>query len=150
MKIWVDADACPRPIKEVLFKTAIRRQLSMTLVSNQELWVPESELIDNLLVPKGFDVADEEIIRMLSEGDLVITADIPLAAVVVKKGAHGIDFRGDVYHEENIQTRLATRDLMAQLRDIGLEGGGPPPFNAKDRQTFVNSLDRLLTRLLKV
>jgi len=149
MKIWVDADACPRVIKDVLFKTAVRRELEMTLVSNQELRVPASHLIDTLLVPKGFDVADEEIIRKLSPGDVVITADIPLAASVIKKGAHGIDFRGDIYNEENIQTRLAVRDLMADLRDTGMEGGGPPPFNSKDRQKFVNALDRLLTRLSK-
>ena len=150
MKIWVDADACPRVIKDVLYKVAMRRQLKMTLVSNQELSVPDTEWIDTMLVPKGFDVADEEIVRMLQAGDVVITADIPLADLVVKKAAHGLDFRGDLYHEDNIQGRLATRDLMAQLRDTGWEGGGPPPFNPKDRQKFVNALDRLLTRLLKV
>ena len=147
MKIWVDADACPRVIKEVLYKAAIRRKIFMTLVSNQELWKPESEWIDSIRVQNGFDVADEEIVRMLKPGDVVITADIPLADLVVRKGAHGLDFRGDLYHSENIQTRLATRDLMAQLRDTGWEGGGPPPFNSKDRQKFVNALDKLLTQL---
>lgn len=149
MKIWVDGDACPKPVKEVVFKTAQRREIHVTVVSNQNLRVPRSPWIDAMVVAKGFDVADETIIQALQAGDVVITADIPLAAEAVKKNASAIDFRGDLYDEETIPARLAMRDLMQQLRDQGMQGGGPPPFTAKDRQKFVNALETLLTRLCR-
>lgn len=146
MKIWIDGDACPVVIKEILYRAAQRREIPLTLVANQPIQIPQSPHIDFLLVEGGFDVADSEIVNRVTAGDLVITADIPLAAQVVAKEALALDPRGTLYSEKNIGDRLQLRDMMATLRDTGVEAGGPPPFKAKDRQTFANQLDRLLTQ----
>ena len=146
MKIWVDADACPVVIKEILFKAADRTKIEMTLVANQPIKIPPSRFISFLKVGAGFDVADSEIVKRVSAGDLVITADIPLAALVVEKKAHALNPRGELYSAENIGARLNMRDFMDTLRSSGIETGGPPALNKKDRQVFANSLDRLLTK----
>jgi len=149
MKIWVDADACPVVIKEILYRTAQRTEVPVILVANQPMRIPASPHIQFLQVPFGFDVADSEIVRRLNPIDLVITADIPLAAEVVAKGALALDPRGSLYSEQNVKARLQLRDLMDTLRSTGAETGGPPPFKASDRQAFANQLDRLLTQYLK-
>jgi uncharacterized protein YaiI (UPF0178 family) len=147
MRIWVDADACPRAIKEILYRAAERVRVRLTLIANRPLWTPRSELIDTMTVPKGFDVADERILALVERGDLVITADVPLAAEVVEKGAHALSPRGELYTEENVRERLAVRNLMDQLRSEGVDTGGPAALGQADRQAFANQLDRLLTRL---
>lgn len=144
MQIWVDADACPLVIKEILFRAAIRLQIQLTLVANQLLRVPPSRHIRALQVPAGFDVADQEIVRLLNPGDLVITADIPLAADVLKKGGYALNPRGDRYTDDNIAQYLATRQFMEQLRSSGIDTGGPPPFSQSDVHEFANKLDRHL------
>lgn len=149
MKIWVDADACPAVIKEILYKAAERRQVEMTLVANQYMRLPASRLIKFLKVTAGLDVADNEIVKQLSPGDLVITADIPLAAEVIEKGGHAINPRGELYTTDNVRDRLSIRDFMDALRATGVETGGPAPLNQGDRQAFANQLDRFLTRHLK-
>ncbi|QDU63318.1 hypothetical protein Pan216_41960 [Planctomycetes bacterium Pan216] len=149
MRIWIDADACPREIKEMLFRAAERTKTRLTLVANQPMWTPRTELIDSILVPGGFDVADREIVDQVDPADLVITADIPLAADVVAKGATALNPRGELYTDANVGDRLATRDLMHDLRDAGVVSGGPSGFNAKHRQAFANQLDRWLTRARK-
>jgi uncharacterized protein YaiI (UPF0178 family) len=146
MQIWVDADACPGEIKELLFRAAERRQIQVTLVANQSLRIPRSAFIDALLVPDGMNVADRRIVELVSPGDLVITADIPLAADVVAKGGQALDPRGELYTEANIGERLAFRNLVDQLRGGGLLTGGPANFGAKDRQAFANQLDRWLAK----
>ena len=146
MKIWVDADACPNVIKEILFRAAERRQIPMTLVANQLIRTPPSRFITALQVPAGFDMADEKIARHLQPGDLVITADIPLAAAVIERGGHALDPRGDFYTPDNIRERLTMRNFMDQLRSSGVETGGPSRLNHGDRQAFANQLDRFLTR----
>jgi uncharacterized protein YaiI (UPF0178 family) len=146
MRIWVDADACPNAIKEILFRAAERVRVRLTLVANQHLKTPRSLYIGSMQVPAGFDVADHRIIQMVQPGDLVVTADIPLAALVVEKGGHALDPRGDLYTQENIGERLAIRNLLDELRSSGLETGGPPSLNKRDRQAFANQLDKLLTR----
>lgn len=146
MKIWVDADACPVVIKEILYKAVARTGIALTLVANRPLRVPKSSSIDTVLVGAGLDVADNEIVRRMVAGDLVITADIPLAAEVVAKNGLALNPRGEFYSEENIRERLAMRDFMDSLRSEGLESGGPPPFNAKDRQRFANQLDKFLAK----
>ena len=123
MRIWVDADACPKVIKEILFRAAKRAQVQLTLVANQSLRTPASQHIKSVQVSSGFDVADSEIVRLVSPGDLVITADIPLAAQVVDKGAHALNPRGELYTPENIKARLSLRDFMATLRDSGVATG---------------------------
>lgn len=148
MKIWVDADACPVVIKEILFKAAERTGVETTLVANQPVRVPRSRLIQSLQVPSGFDVADHEIVRRAAEGDLVITADIPLAAEVIEKGALALSPRGERHTPENIRARLNMRDFMDTLRGSGVQTGGPPALNQTDRQNFANELDRILTRSL--
>jgi len=145
MKIWVDADACPGVIKELLFRAAQRTQTAVTLVANQPVRTPPSELIDSLRVPAGLNVADQRIVELLQPGDLVITADIPLAADVVAKGGQALNPRGDLYTAENIGQILAVRNLMDELRGEGQITGGPSDFNAKDKQAFANQLDRWLT-----
>ena len=145
MQIWVDADACPAEVKSLLFKAAKRTEIKVTLVANQPLSVPRSNFIDSLLVPPGLNVADQRIVELAQPGDLVITADIPLAAQVVDKGAQALNPRGALYTEANIGERLALRDLMDDLRGEGQITGGPAGFNAKDRQEFANQLDRWLT-----
>jgi uncharacterized protein YaiI (UPF0178 family) len=146
MKIWVDADACPNVIKEILFRAAERRQIPMTLVANQLIRTPPSRYISSLQVPAGFDMADEKIARHLQPGDLVITADIPLAAAVIERGGHALDPRGDFYTPDNIRERLTMRNFMDQLRSSGVETGGPSRLSHGDRQAFANQLDRFLTR----
>jgi hypothetical protein len=146
MKIWVDADACPNVIKDILFRAAERRQIAMTLVANQLIRTPPSRYITALQVPAGFDMADEKIARHLQPGDLVITADIPLAAAVIERGGHALDPRGDFYTPDNIRERLTMRNFMDGLRSSGVETGGPSRLNHGDRQAFANQLDRFLTR----
>ena len=144
MTIWVDADACPRVIKEILYRAAERVQVELVLVANRPLHTPPSRFISSTKVGAGFDVADRHIADAVQPGDLVITADIPLAADVVEKEAIALNPRGELYTEENIRERLAMRDLMDQLRSTGMETGGPPEFSKKDRMAFANSLDRIL------
>ena len=145
MRIWVDADACPGPIKEILFRAAERRCLPLILVANQAIRVPPSPYVSAVQVPKGFDVADNHIVRALVAGDLVITADIPLAAEVLAKGAHAINPRGERYSPDTIRERLVMRDFMELMRGTGQVTGGPPPLGPADRQAFANALDRLLS-----
>ncbi len=147
MHIWVDADACPGVIKEILFRAAERVQVPMTLVANQPLSTPPSQLINSLRVSAGFDVADKEIVKRLQKGDLVITADIPLAADVIEKGGHALNPRGDFYTLDNIRQRLSMRDFMETLRSSGIQTGGPNTLNQRDRQNFANQLDRFLAKL---
>lgn len=146
MQIWVDADATPAPVKEILFRAAQRRQITTTLVANQSLSTPNSPHLKTIQVPGGFDVADNYIVQHCNRGDLVITADIPLAAEVVEKGAIAINPRGEKYTPENIRQRLAMRDFMEELRASGQNHGGPKPYSQQDRQSFANTLDRLLAR----
>lgn len=146
MQIWVDADACPLVIKEILFRAAERTQVMTTLVANKPLRTPRSGYIKFIQVPMGFDVADKRIVGMLAPGDLVVTADIPLAAEAIAKGAHALNPRGEFYSEDNIQERLAMRDYLEGLRAGGNDVGGPAPFAQADRQAFANKLDRFLTR----
>jgi hypothetical protein len=149
MHIWVDADACPAVIKEILFRAAERAQIALTLVANQPLRTPRSPLIRTLQVPRGFDVADNEIAKRLAPGDLVISADIPLAADVIARGGHALNPRGELYTPDNIRDRLSMRDLSEQLRETGVQTSGPPPLGHGDRQRFANQLDRFLARLAK-
>jgi len=146
MKILIDADACPKVIKEILFRVADRRQLHTTLVANKLLYCPPSPFIHALQVPAGFDVADNKIVEMTEAGDLIITADIPLAAEVIAKGGHVLNPRGELYSKDSIRERLAMRDFMDVLRSSGVETGGPAALNQKDRQAFANQLDRFLAR----
>jgi uncharacterized protein len=147
MKILVDADACPGPIKDILYRAADRARVQTTLIANRPLRTPPSPFIRSVQVARGFDVADDEIARRVEPGDLVITADIPLAAQVIEKGGHVIDPRGELYTPENIRERLNMRDFMDGLRSSGIETGGPAPLSSGDRQRFANLLDSLLTRL---
>ncbi|OZA30386.1 MAG: DUF188 domain-containing protein [Hydrogenophilales bacterium 17-61-9] len=146
MQIWVDADACPVAIKEILFRVAERVKLPLTLVANRLLRVPPSPYIRALQVPMGFDVADRHIEQVAEAGDLVITADIPLAAALVEKGAFVINPRGELYSTDNIRERLAMRDMLEALRGAGVETPGPATFSQADRQAFARQLDRLLAR----
>ncbi len=147
MNIWVDADACPGPIKEILYRAAKRTEIPLTLIANQMLRVPPSPWIKALQVPAGFDVADQRIAQEVAPGDLVITADIPLAAQVIAKGALVIDPRGQRIDRTNIQERLSMRNFMESLRSSGVETGGPAALSVSDRQAFANQLDRLLAQL---
>lgn len=149
MKIWVDADACPRVIKEIIFRASERLELPVVLVANTSLARHDSELIESVVVADGFDVADDYIAEHAMADDLVITADIPLAARVVDKGGIALDPRGELYSGENIGERLAMRNLMMELRGGGLVQGGPAPFSLNDRQRFASTLDRILTMLLR-
>ena len=146
MDIWVDADACPVVIKEILYRAATRTGIRTTLVANAFLRVPPSPFILSIQVDKGFDVADNYIVQAAQVGDLVITADIPLAAQVVAKGAHALNPRGEMYSSANIAERLAMRDMMDELRSQGAEIGGPAAFNQADRQKFAAELDRFIAR----
>jgi uncharacterized protein YaiI (UPF0178 family) len=146
MKIWVDADACPVVIKEVLFRAAKRTRVPLTLVANQPIRTPPSPYIRSLQVPSGFDVADNEIVKRLEAGDLVITTDIPLAAEVIDKGGHSLSPRGELYSADTIGARLNMRDFMDTLRASGIHTGGPPTLSQSDRKTFADNLDRLLTK----
>ncbi|HWV18639.1 MAG TPA: YaiI/YqxD family protein [Rhodocyclaceae bacterium] len=147
MQIWVDADACPGVIKEILFRAAERRQIALVLVANQLIRHPPSPWIRAVQVEKGFDVADNHIVDAANAGDLVITADIPLAAAVIDKGAHALNPRGEFYSRENIRQLLDMRNFMDTLRSSGVETGGPPAFNQGDRQNFANQLDRFLAKI---
>jgi uncharacterized protein YaiI (UPF0178 family) len=147
MHIWVDADACPAVIKEILFRVAERTRLPLTLVANQWLKTPPYPSIKSVQVPKGFDVADNYIVDQAVAGDLVITADIPLAAGAIAKGALALNPRGELYTKENIQQTLDMRNFMETLRNSGVETGGPPAFSQADRQAFANQLDRLLAKI---
>ena len=146
MKIWVDADACPVVIKEILFRAAERTGVQLTLVANQPVRIPPSRCIRFIQVAAGFDVADDEIVKRLGTGDLVITADIPLAAEAIEKGASALNPRGELYSIDNIRARLNMRDFMDTLRSSGIDTGGPPALGQADRQSFANQLDRILTR----
>lgn len=149
MQIWVDADACPGAVKELLYRAAQRRKIKVTLVANQSMAIPRSEFIDTVLVPSGMDVADRRIVELLSPGDLVITADIPLAADVVAKGGQALDPRGELYTDANVGERLAVRNMFDGLRGEGHVLRGPSNFDAKDRQAFANQLDRWLAKAAK-
>lgn len=146
MQIWVDADACPKVIKNILFRAAERVQVCLTLVANQPLRIPQSDHIKSIQVPGGFDIADEHIIQKVQKGDLVITADIPLANEIVEKGGYALNPRGEFYTKDNIRERLAIRDLMDELRNSGVDTGGPASINQNDRQTFANQLDQFLMK----
>lgn len=146
MKIWVDADACPIVIKEILFRAAERTQIETTLVANQSLRVPPSRFIKTLRVQSGFDVADNEIVQRVSPDDLVITSDIPLAAEVIEKGGHALSPRGELFTVDNIRERLNIRDFMDTMRASGVQTGGPAAMSQSDRQAFANHLDTILTR----
>ncbi len=146
MKIWVDADACPGVIKEILFRAAKRTGIMVTLVANHYLQVPKLRQIEFLKVPPGFDVADNEIVKRVATGDLVITGDIPLAAEVIEKGAQALNPRGEMYSSENIRALLNMRDFMDTMRSSGVDTrGGPAALNLTDRQTFANQLDKFLS-----
>jgi uncharacterized protein YaiI (UPF0178 family) len=144
MQIWVDADACPKVIKEILFRAADRIPVEVTLVANQAIQVPRSRHIRSVQVASGFDVADNYIVQQSAAGDLVVTADIPLASEVIDKGCLALNPRGELYTTENIRQRLNMRDFMDTLRGSGVDTGGPPAFGQADRMAFANQLDRLL------
>lgn len=146
MHIWVDADACPRVIKEILYRAAERVRVPLTLVANKALAIPPSRYIRTVQVAAGFDVADNEIVRCLQSGDLVITADIPLAAEVIEKGGHVLDPRGELFTDDTIRERLTLRNFMDELRGAGIETGGPAAFSQADRKSFANRLDHFLSR----
>jgi uncharacterized protein len=143
-QIWVDADACPGPIKEILFRAAERAQVMVTLVANQMLRTPSTRWVRAIQVAGGFDVADNEIVQRLAAGDLVVTQDIPLAAQAIDKGALALHPRGELYTRETIAQRLSMRNFMDELRGAGVDTGGPAAFHARDRQAFANQLDRWL------
>ena len=149
MKIYIDADACPKPVKEAIFKAGSRLQIQVILVANSYMRTPDSPFIYSVQVDKGADVADFYIVDHVEEGDLVITADIPLASDAIDKGAHVINPRGEEYTKENIKQRLNMRDFMEQMRSIGEASGGPAPLGQQDKQQFANALDRLLAKLKK-
>jgi uncharacterized protein YaiI (UPF0178 family) len=148
-RVWVDADACPKPVKEAIFKAAYRLKLNVCLVANHYQQIPPGPYFKFIQVEQGADVADMYIVEHINKNDLAITADIPLAALIVEKEAIAINPRGELYTEENIRERLSVRDFMQELRDGGVDTGGPPPFGPKDKEKFTNSLDRILTKLLK-
>lgn len=146
MTIWVDADACPKVIKEILFRAATRKKVAVTLVANQFSATPPSPWITSMQVDAGFDVADDEIVKRCESGDLVITADIPLAAEVIEKGALVLTPRGEQFTMDNVRQRLNMRDFMDTMRASGEHTGGPPPLNQRDRQQFANALDSYLAK----
>ncbi len=146
MQIWVDADACPKVVKEILFRVADRAKIQVTLVANQSLVTPPSAFIKSIRVSAGFDVADNYIVQEIQKDDLLITADIPLAAEVIEKGGHALNPRGELYSIETIKQKLVMRDLMDQLRGSGEMTGGPPPLNQRDRREFANQLDRFVAK----
>jgi len=147
MKIWVDADACPVVVKEILYRAADRTAVELILVANQALSTPTSPNIKSIQVARGFDVADDEIVKRCEPGDLVITSDIPLAAEVIEKGAHALSPRGELHSKENIGARLNMRDFLDTMRSSGVEmSGGPAAFSQRDKQDFANNLDRFLTK----
>ena len=149
MHIWVDADACPAVIRDILFKAAQRTQIPLTLVANQAIKTPPSPFIKMIQVPSGFDVADNEIVKRAEANDLVITSDIPLASEVVDKDAFALSVRGEFFTKENIKARLNMRDFMETMRSSGIQTGGPPAFSQADRMAFSNKLDKYLTQYLR-
>ena len=146
MQIWVDADACPRVIKDILYRAAERKKVQLTLVANQPLQTPPSPFINSMVVGSGFDVADDKIVELMQTGDLVVTADIPLAAAAIEKNGHALNPRGEFYTEDNIKERLAVRNMLDELRGCGIETGGPAAFSSCDKQAFANQLDRFLAK----
>jgi uncharacterized protein YaiI (UPF0178 family) len=146
MQIWVDADASPKVIKEILFRAADRVKIQVTLVANQPMQVPRSRFVRSIQVAAGFDVADNYIVQQAEVGDLVVTADIPLAAEAIEKGCTALNPRGELYTPENIRQRLNMRDFMDTLRSSGIDTGGPAVFSQAERQAFANALDRLLAK----
>ena len=146
MQIWVDADACPVVIKEILFRAATRLRVPLTLVANKPLRIAASPYIKTLQVAGGFDVADNEIAARMQSGDLVITADIPLASQVLQRGGHALNPRGELYSKDNIEERLSLRNFLSELRESGVVTGGPAPINQSDRHAFANQLDRFLAK----
>ncbi|HHJ35740.1 MAG TPA: YaiI/YqxD family protein [Gammaproteobacteria bacterium] len=146
MHIWIDADACPVVIKDILFRAAERTGVPLTLVANQQINIPKSRHIKFIQVAQGFDVADNEIVRRLKAGDLVITSDIPLAADVIEKGGVALSPRGELYTRDNIKARLSMRDFMESLRSSGVDTGGPSALNQSDRKSFANHLDSFLSK----
>lgn len=148
MQIWIDADACPRAVKDIVFRAAARLKIQTCLVANQPQFCPASEFVDLILVPGGFDVADEKILDSLHTGDLVITADIPLAAAVIEKSAHALSPRGKLYTEDNVNESLTIRNLKHELRGSGVITGGPAPHSKSDTKMFADQLDRFLARIL--
>jgi len=149
MKIWVDADACPVVIKEILFRAAQRTKTSITLIANHNLRIPSSPYISFVQVTSGFDVADNEIVKRMAAGDIVITADIPLAAEVIENGGQALSPRGEIYSTDNIKSRLSMRDFMDSLRSSGVDTGGPAALSQHDRKLFANQLDKHLNSYLK-
>ncbi|MCA9508174.1 MAG: YaiI/YqxD family protein [Myxococcales bacterium] len=144
MKIWIDADACPNVIKEIVYRASFRTNTAVVVVANQAIKIPMTGLVSTIQVSQGFDMADKAIVEKMSRGDIVISADIPLANDVIAKGGYVINPRGELYTEENIKDHLATRDLMMELRDSGMMLGGPKTLGLKERQAFANKLDSLL------
>ena len=149
MRIWIDADACPKVIKEILYRAAERVQIPLTLVANMKLQYPKSEYIDSVHVAAGADVADAYIVDHCEPGDLAITADIPLAAGMIEKGGFALNPRGELYTPDNVRRALSVRNMMDEMRGAGVVTGGPPPFNQADRMAFANQFDRFITRHLK-
>jgi uncharacterized protein YaiI (UPF0178 family) len=147
--IWVDADACPAAMKQILFKAAKRTHIPVCLLANHPLAVPNSHYIDFIQVPQGIDAADHVIVQKVNPSDLVITADIPLASEVIAKGALALNPRGQLYTEDNIAQRLRVRNELEQLRASGIQTGGPPPLNQKDKQTFASALEKYLIKALR-
>lgn len=146
MKIWVDADACPVVIKDILFRAAQRTEIVVTLIANQAVRIPPSRYIKMIQVTAGFDVADNEIVKRMRHGDLVISSDIPLAAEVIEKGGNTLSPRGELYTTDNIKNRLTMRDFMDTLRSSGIDTGGPPPLSQSDRKSFADQLDKILSK----
>jgi uncharacterized protein YaiI (UPF0178 family) len=149
MKIWIDADACPRVVKEILFRASARLQVPLCLVANKSLTKHAGPLVETIVVEEGFDVADGFIAEHAAPADLVVTADVPLAARIVGKGGIALDPRGELYTEDTVGDRLALRDLLTELRGNGMIQGGPAPFSLTDRQRFASALDRILTRMVR-
>ena len=148
-RIWIDADACPKAIKDIIFRTSKRLRVPVVLVANQSMQIPKSDLVSIIMVPHGADIADNRIVEEMQSGDIVITGDIPLAARVVEKNGLAIGTRGELFDADSVQSRLASRNLMEQFRAAGMETSGPKPQNTKDIQAFANQLDRIVTRMLK-
>jgi uncharacterized protein YaiI (UPF0178 family) len=149
MQIWVDADACPNVVKDILYRAAERTGLALTLVANQPLRLPNSALIKSVQVDSSFDAADRRIVELMAAGDLVITADIPLAALVIEKGGLALNPRGELYTKENVREHLSMRNFMEEMRGGGLISGGPAALNARDKQAFANKLDAVLAKARK-
>jgi len=143
-KIWVDADACPKPIKEILFRAAERVRVELILVANQPIYTPNSKYIKAVQVASGFDVADDKIVQAMEAGDLVVTADIPLASEIINNGGYALSPRGELYTEQTIKQRLSMRNFLDELRSSGVNTGGPSTLSLTDRQSFANALDRWL------